>query len=62
MYFFGYGNFVSSYGTVGVAINKNINFQGGYQLGSRINIQSNTSRIGLNFTQTGAIAGLEASF
>ncbi|HEX7894838.1 MAG TPA: hypothetical protein VF447_11650 [Terriglobales bacterium] len=62
MYFFGYGNFISSYGTVGVAINKNINFQGGYQLGSRINIKSDTNRIGLNLTQTGAIAGLEVSF
>jgi hypothetical protein len=62
MYFFGYGNFISSFGTVGVAINKNFNLQAGYQLGSRINIQSNTSRIGLNLTQTGVIAGLEASF
>lgn len=29
MYFFGYGNFVSSYGTVGVSLNKHLNLQGG---------------------------------
>jgi hypothetical protein len=62
MYFFGYGNFISSYGTVGVALNKYLNFQGGYQLGSRFNIKSKTNRIGLTLSQRGAIAGIEASF
>jgi hypothetical protein len=62
MYFFGYGNFVSSYGTVGVSLNKHLNLQGGYQLSSRLNIKSKTNRIGLNLTQRGAVAGLEVSF
>lgn len=62
MYFFGYGNFISSYGTVGISVNKYLNFQGGYQLGSRMNIKSKSDRIGLNLTQRGAIAGLEVSF
>jgi len=62
MYFFGYGNFISSYGTIGVALNKNLNFQGGYSLGSRLNIKSKSNRIGLNLSQRGAVAGIEASF
>jgi hypothetical protein len=62
MYFFGYGNFVSSVGIIGVSANKHLNFQGGYQLGSRIDIKSTNDRIGLNLTQRGAVAGLEVSF
>lgn len=62
MYFFGYGNFISSYGTIGLALNRHLNLQGGYQLGSRFDIKSKTDRIGLNLTQRGAVAGLEVSF
>jgi len=62
MYLFCYGNFISSYGTIGVALNKHLNLQGGYQLGSRLDIKSKTNRIGLNLTQRGAVAGLELSF
>ncbi|HEY1801540.1 MAG TPA: hypothetical protein VGG46_11460 [Terriglobales bacterium] len=62
MYFFGYGNFISSCGTLGVALNKHLNLQGGYQLSSRLNIQSKTDRIGLDLTQRGVVAGLEVSF
>lgn len=62
MYFFGYGNFISSSGTLGVAVNKYLNFQGGYSLGSRFNVQSKDTRIGLNLSQRGAVAGIEASF
>jgi hypothetical protein len=62
MYFFGYGNFISSYGTVGVALNRHLNFQGGYQLASRLDIKAKDNRIGLNLSQSGAVAGLEVSF
>jgi hypothetical protein len=62
MYFFGYGNFISSYGTIGFSINEHLNFQGGYQVSSRLNIKSKNERIGLNLTQNGAVAGLEFSF
>jgi hypothetical protein len=62
MYFFGYGNFVSSTGTLGFALNRYLNFQGGYSLGSRFDIQSSTNRIGLTLAQHGAIAGVEVSF
>ena len=62
MYFFGYGNFISSTGTIGVSLNRHLNLQGGYELGSRFDIRSKTNRIGLNLTQVGPIAGLEVSF
>ena len=62
MYFFGYGNFVSSYGTIGVSLNKYLNLQGGYQLSSHLVVKSTDNRIGLNLTQRGAVAGLEVSF
>ena len=62
MYFFGYGNFISSYGTVGFTLNQHLNLQGGYQLGSRLNINTKSDRIGLNLSQRGTVAGLEISF
>jgi hypothetical protein len=62
MYFFGYGNFISSTGTLGFALNKYLNVQGGYSLGSRFDIKSTSDRIGLTLSQRGAIAGIEVSF
>lgn len=64
MYFFGYGNFVSSAGDLGFTINRHISVNAGYQLGSRLVVTSDTStdRIGLRLTQTGPIAGAEISF
>jgi hypothetical protein len=62
MYFFGYGNFVSSTGTVGLKLTKNLALTGGYELGSRLNVNTKSSRIGVNLTQKGAVAGLEVSF
>jgi hypothetical protein len=62
MYFFGYGNFVSSQGTVGLKLTKNLALRGGYQLGSRFNINTKANRLGVSLTQKGAIAGLEISF
>jgi hypothetical protein len=62
MYFFGYGNFVSSVGTVGVKLTNNLAIRGGYQLGSRLEVKTQTDRIGVSLTQKGAVAGLEISF
>jgi hypothetical protein len=62
MYFFGYGNFISSYGTIGLSVNKHLNLQGGYQLGSRLTVKSTDDRIGVDLTQRGAVAGLQVSF
>jgi hypothetical protein len=62
MYFFGYGDFISSQGTIGVKLTKHIAARGGYQLGSRFNVNTKAKQVGLSLTQTGAIAGLELSF
>jgi len=62
MYFFGYGNFVSTQGTVGFKLTKNLALRGGYQLGSRFNVNTKSDRIGLSLSQKGALAGLEVSF
>ena len=64
MYLFGYGNFVSTAGTVGITLSKHFAVLGGYQLGSHLVVNNNSSsaRIGFRFTQKGAVAGLETSF
>ena len=62
MYFFGYGNFISTAGNLGIAINKHLSANAGYQLGSRLNVNGSTDRIGLNLTQKGPIVGMEFSF
>ncbi|HTQ95262.1 MAG TPA: hypothetical protein VMH89_00575 [Candidatus Acidoferrum sp.] len=64
MYFFGYGNFVSSYGDLGITLAKHVSVNLGYQLGTRlvVNNDSSNNRIGLYMTQKGPMAGLEFSF
>jgi hypothetical protein len=62
MYLFGYGNFVSTADTVGVYLGKHFALRGGYQLGSRLVVNNNSSnRIGVQLTQKGPVAGLEIS-
>lgn len=64
MYFFGYGNFVSTQGVVGLTVNKHFAAKGGYQLGSRLEILASTgsNRIGIGLNQQGPVAGIEFSF
>jgi hypothetical protein len=62
MYFFGYGNFIYSQGTVQVALYRTLNFKAGYQLGTRLSIQGTNDHIGLRLTQQGPVAGLEGSW
>lgn len=63
MYLGGYGNFVSSAGTIGLTLTKHFSIKGGYQLGSRLVVHNNSAdRIGVRLTQRGALAGLEFSF
>jgi hypothetical protein len=62
MYFFGYGNFVSSAGDVGWTISKHFAVLGGYQLGSHLVVNGTHDRIGLQLVQKGAVAGVQASF
>jgi hypothetical protein len=62
MYFFGYGNYWSAAGTVGLTITKHLSVGGGYQVGSDLKITTKTDRTGIRLTQKGALAGLEFSF
>jgi hypothetical protein len=58
MYFFGYGNFVSTRGTVGANVWKGLDVVGGYQMGSRLAVHGTASRLDIRFTQQGPILGL----
>jgi hypothetical protein len=62
MYLFGYGNFVSSAGDLGLTLTKHITANAGYQLGTRLNVHGAPARLGLDLTQKGPVAGLEFSF
>jgi hypothetical protein len=62
MYLFGYGNFVSAAGDVGVTLSKHFAVVAGYQLGSHLVVNNDHDRIGLRLIQKGAVVGLQASF
>jgi hypothetical protein len=63
MYFFGYGNFISTFDTVGFTATKHLAIRAGYQLGSRLNINNNAAtRIGISLTQKGPVVGIEVPF
>lgn len=62
MYFFGYGNFVSSTGTIGFGLTRRLSINGGYAMGSRYTIRNTNNRLGVQYTETGPIVGIEFSF
>ena len=62
MYLFGYGNFVSTFDTLGLTITKHLSARAGYALASRLNIKTKSSRNGISLTQKGPLVGLEFSF
>ncbi len=62
MYFFGYGNFVSTAGKVGFNFGRHVSAVGGYQLGSHLAIHGTSSRLDIRQTQRGPTAGLEFNF
>jgi hypothetical protein len=62
MYFFGYGNFISSAGDIGYTVSKHVSLNAGYALGSRLNVNGTSSRIALDLAQKGPLVGLEFSF
>jgi hypothetical protein len=62
MYFFGYGNFVSTQGKVGFNFGRHVSAVGGYQLGSHLSIHGTNSRLDVRQTQRGPTAGLEFNF
>ena len=63
MYFFGYGNFLSTVDTLGITATKHLNIRAGYQLGTRLNVNNNANtRIGISLTQKGPVVGIEVPF
>jgi hypothetical protein len=62
MYFFGYGNFISTNGFLGYSIGHHLSVRGGYLLGSRAEIHGSASRLGIRLTQKGAVVGLEGKW
>ena len=62
MYLFGYGNFISTTGSFGVSLTNHLGLRAGYQLASRLDVNTKSSRVGLSLTQQGAVAGVEFSF
>lgn len=62
MYFFGYGNFLSSRGFMTFAVHPNWNLTAGYQMGTRLTVHGNSEQFGVRLTQKGPIAGFEASW
>ena len=62
MPFFGYGNFISARGSVGVGLTEHLVFRAGYQLGSRLSIHGTSDQIAIELSQKGPTAGLEYSW
>jgi hypothetical protein len=64
MYFFGYGNYISSAGDLGFTVARHVSVNAGYQLGSRLVVENDasTNRIGLTLKQKGPMVGLQISF
>jgi len=62
MPFFGYGNFLTAKGTVGVGITEHLALRAGYQLGSRLSIHGTSDEIAIQLSQKGPTAGIEYSW
>jgi hypothetical protein len=62
MYFFGYGDYISSLGTLGLTLTKNLSLRGGYTVASRFNVNTKTDQLGVTLNEHGAVAGVEVSF
>jgi hypothetical protein len=62
MSFFGYGNFVSARGDVGVGLTQHLNVRGGYEMGSRLSIHGTSDQIAVKLMHRGPTAGLEYSW
>jgi hypothetical protein len=62
MSFFGYGNFMSARGTGNIALSRVWRLNLGYQMGTRLRIDTGTNEIGIRLTQKGPVAGVEASW
>jgi hypothetical protein len=61
MYFFGYGNFLSTVDTLGFTLNRHFGVRAGYQLAQRFTVNNKSNRIGFDLTQGGPVVGLKFS-
>jgi hypothetical protein len=62
MYFFGYGNYFSTFNDLGLVFNKHFVVKAGYAFASRLRVNDHSNRIGLNLDQRGPTVGIETSF
>lgn len=62
MSFFGYGNFLAARGTGDISLSHHWRLNLGYQMATRLRIDTGTNEIGIRLTQKGPIAGFEASW
>jgi hypothetical protein len=62
MYLFGYGNYISTAGIVGINFSKHFAATAGYTLASKLNVNTAKDRIGLDATDKGVVVGLQTSF
>jgi hypothetical protein len=62
MSFFGYGNFMTARGSGYISLSRNLRVNLGYQMGTRLRIDTGTNEIGIRLTQKGPVAGFEASW
>jgi hypothetical protein len=62
MYFFGYGDFVTARGSIGVGLTNRLVLRAGYEMGSRLSIHGTADQIAVRNTQKGPTAGIEYSW
>ena len=62
MPFFGYGNFITARGSVGVGLTERLVLRAGYQLGSRLSVHGTSDQVAVQLTQKGPTAGIEYSW
>lgn len=62
MYFFGYGDFLSTRATLGVRLHPHLNLRAGYQMGTDLSIHGTNDRLGVRLVQKGPVAGIEGSW
>jgi len=62
MFFFGYGNYLSTASDLGLSLSSHFSVNAGYTIGSRLRVSDGQNRVGLDLTQKGPIAGVEVSF
>lgn len=62
MYFFGYGDFYSARGVVGMGLSRRWKAIAGYQMGTRLSVHGGSDKIGIRLTQKGPVVGIEGTW